>query len=183
MREIAPTFFGDLSVVLKHFLLLEVCKITDKASPDREAGDVKETKNGLRYNHTIDFLLKRCTPSQAQRLTPLQNSINTFRAKILTTRNKLIAHSDRESNLSDQPLTNLRPAHWKRFWANLDQLVDILNKEIVGTSRRVTDIAMQGTDADSLLTALHREKMLRDQATLSARGDHSPLPDVGPGTR
>jgi AbiU2 len=175
MREIARTFFGDLSVVLKHFLLLEVCKITDEASPDREAREAKEIKNGLRYNHTIDFLLKHCTPSQAQRLAPLRNSINTFRDKILTARNKLIAHSDREANLSDQPLTNVRPADWKRLWANLDQLVDILNKEIIGTSRHITDITMQGTDADSLLTVLHREKILRDQATLRARGDHSPL--------
>jgi AbiU2 len=109
MGATAGMFFGDLNQMLKEYIILQACKITDPAH------DVHNNDN-----HTIAFLLERydfsSDPSISKRLTDLLASIRAFRDKLRSARNKLISHLDRDTILAGRPLGVATDEDWNQFW-------------------------------------------------------------------
>ena len=147
LQSIAPIFFGDINSLLKEHLILQICKITD---PEESKG---------RKNLTVDFLINQSDFSTAadklDKLKKLRNNINTFRAKILPARNKLIGHLDRESVLNGQPLGAADPSEWNQFWLDLQDFLYIMHKHYVDSNGEfyLNDIGYL-SDADNLVIAL-----------------------------
>ena len=146
MSQVAPIFFGDLNAILREYIILAVCKITDPAQDNR--------KND---NHTIDYLIKhydcRADVATAERLDRLCARIEAFRKKLLPARNKLIAHSDRKTIMEGTPLGATEPGEWDQFWHDLDDVVLIIQEKALVERCRITEVAML-SDADSLLRVI-----------------------------
>jgi hypothetical protein len=157
MSRVANIFFGDLSSMLREYIILQVCKITDPAK-DARGND----------NQTIDFLLQHFVgsnsepsersslafevePATMQRLTDLNSKLQDFRRKILPARNKLISHLDRETIRSGAPLGGVPDSEWNEFWSNLQDLVCIIYDKVVGGRFYINTTR---SDADGLLNSL-----------------------------
>ena len=86
MEHTAGIFFFDLYWVLREYLVLQVCKITDPAQDRR--------KNN---NLSITFLLKHYHfDDDTRSLQRLCNRLLSFGDKLRPARDKFISHSDRE---------------------------------------------------------------------------------------
>ena len=127
MRSTAGTFFGDLNQALNEYVILQACKITDSAH-DNRGND----------NHTIAFLLERydfsSDPSISKRLTDLHASMRAFRDKLLSARNKLISHLDRDTILAGRPLGAATDEDWNQFWLDLQDFVCIVHRKVIGST-------------------------------------------------
>jgi hypothetical protein len=92
MSRTAETLFGDLWQVIREYVILQVCKMTDPARDVR--GD---------DNHTVAFLLEHyefsSDPPLKERLTTLRAQLESFGAKLRPARNKLISYADRGARL------------------------------------------------------------------------------------
>jgi hypothetical protein len=148
MNATAPTFFNDLNRVLKEYIILQVCKITDPAQDSRDND-----------NHTIEFLLQHydssLDPTTLDRLNGLRVGMRAFRAKLLPARNKLISHLDRDAILADGPLGVASDAEWNQFWLDLQQFIYILHRKVTGSSFNLNAVARL-SDAGDLLKVLRR---------------------------
>lgn len=146
MSRAAPTFFGDINKLFVEYMILQVCKITDKAQDFR--------KND---NHTIAFLLQHydfsADPATMQRLAQLDDRLQAFRQKLLPARNKLISHSDRDAILAGQALGGAPQSEWDEFWLNLQDIVCIIYEKVFDKPFYINGVAML-SDADGLLKAL-----------------------------
>ncbi len=147
MASAANTFFGDLSMVLTEYLILQVCKITDPAR------DFKKNEN-----HTLALMLEHCDlssdPQTAAQFGRLYDNIQAFSGKLRLARNKLISHSDRLSILASQTLGAATPQEWDQFWLDLQDALCILRQKILGGSPFYLNGVAMLTDADGLLKAL-----------------------------
>jgi len=158
LHKAASIFFGDLHQMLVEYVVLQACKITDPA---------KDIRNN--ENHTVSFLLDhyglRGDAALGPQLLALEKSILDFRKKILPARNKFISHADRDAILAGAPLGATGPGDWNQFWADLDQMVNLIHQKIIGTEMKLSDVAII-SDADGLLKALqsaaHFESLLGD---------------------
>jgi AbiU2 len=148
MGATAGMFFGDLNQMLKEYIILQVCKITDPAH------DVHNNDN-----HTIAFLLERydfsSDPSISKRLTDLLASMRAFRDKLRSARNKLISHLDRDTILAGRPLGVATDEDWNQFWLDLQDFVCIVHRKVIGSSFYLNGVAGR-SDAGDLLKALKR---------------------------
>jgi len=148
MGNTAGMFFGDLNRVLNEYVILQVCKITDPAH------DVYKNDN-----HTIAFLLEHydfsSDPSISKRLTDLHASMRAFRDKLLSARNKLISHLDRDSILAGHPLGAATDQEWGQFWLDLQDFIYIVHRKVIGSSFYLNGEAGR-SDAGDLLKALKR---------------------------
>jgi HEPN superfamily AbiU2-like protein len=148
MEATAGAFFGDLNQVLKEYIILQVCKITDQAQDFRNND-----------NQTIDFLLQHYDfsddPPILERLNQLRADMQAFRAKLLPARNKLISHSDRDSILAGRPLGAASDEEWNQFWVDLQDLINIVHRKVTGSSFYLNGVAGQ-SDAGDLLKVLRR---------------------------
>ncbi len=146
MSRVAPVFFGDINRMLREYIILQVCKITDPAR------DVRKNDN-----HTIAFLLQHydfsTAPATKRRLGQLDALLQAFREKLLPARNKIIAHSDRNTILAGRALGGAPQSEWDEFWRHLQELVCIVHEKVVGTALHINRVAML-SDADGLLKAL-----------------------------
>ncbi len=109
-RALRPYSFGDINRMFREYIILQVCKITDHARNVR--------KND---NHTIAFLLQHYDFSTAletkRRLGQLDVLLQAFREKLLPARNKIIAHSNRNTSWPDALLAERRRANGTSFGA------------------------------------------------------------------
>jgi hypothetical protein len=152
MHRAAPVFFGDLSQMFNRSIILEVCKITDPA------------KMHGNDNLTIAFLLQHYNLNSDRRLTELEARINVFRKKLLPARHKRIAHSDRTAAFSKEALGAAPREDWNQFWLDLQDLVDIIHKKVVGTPFLINGVAML-SDVDGLLKALKHGECFEELAS------------------
>jgi HEPN superfamily AbiU2-like protein len=147
MGATAGMFFGDLNQMLKEYIILRGCKITDPAH------DVHNNDN-----HTIAFLLERydfsSDPSISKRLTDLLASMRAFRDKLRSARNKLISRLDRDTILAGRPLGVATDEDWNQFWLDLQDFVCIVHRKVIGLPFYLNGVAR--SDAGDLLKALKR---------------------------
>jgi hypothetical protein len=145
MWQTANIFFGDLSIVMVEYVILQICKLTDPA------------KLGKYENITAEFLLGHyditAEPQMEQMLQDLNKKIKTFASKLSEARNKRIAHSDRTASLDRRPLGGVPDNEWDEFWVNLRDFVGILHEKFVGSPMDILNVGLL-SDADSLLKAL-----------------------------
>lgn len=143
----APVFFGDLSQLLKEYLILQVCRLTD---PEEMRGD---------KNLTVSFVEKNAdfskSSNEGARLKALSTSIHAFRQLILSARHKYISHHDRASVLDGKPLGAASQEAWDQFWRDLREFVQIVHGRYVRPQGGLDIDEIHGlTDADGLVRML-----------------------------
>lgn len=156
----AGIFFGDLSPVLREYVILQVCKITDPAQDSRNND-----------NHTVEFLLQHydfsAEPETKARLCALSKRLHAFREKLLPARNKLISHRDRNAIRAGLPLGAASEAEWNEFWIDLKTLVSTIHQKVLGIPFNIDEVGML-SDVDGLLKALRHascfHELVKDQS-------------------
>lgn len=106
MEKTACRFFMDLNEIMHHYLLLECAKITD---PSKTFGHDNFTIKGMIEN--IDWLC-----DTKAKLNLLDAQADNFRKYILDPRNKLVAHLDRKSVLSEKNWAGFRQVKTNGLW-------------------------------------------------------------------
>jgi hypothetical protein len=164
METIAPSIFEDLAQVLKEYLIIAACRITDPANDGH--------KN---ENFTVEMFVNSfaSAPATLKQLDELHKRMQKLREKILPARNKLAAHADRDAIRGGKPLGHASFEEWEDFWSTLQDFVRILNEKMIGKPFEIDPGGVLG-DAESLLKALkqsgHFETLLEgdDQAVADA---------------
>jgi len=123
MKRTAPSFFADLNRILHSYLLLELAKITDPAT------------SGRPENFTVDNLIKSILwPQDVQKkLRSLREKAKAFRCHILSARNKLLAHMDKEVFLTDTILGGFPEGEDELFLRNLEEICNITHEVCFGS--------------------------------------------------
>ena len=123
MKKTAISFFGDIGRIILGHLLLEFAKITDRA------------KTGGKENFTIDDLIESIEwpPDTREELEVLRNKTKSFRDYILPARNKLLAHTDKETFLADGTLGKFPEGEDEVFLETLQKVCDVTHKDCFGT--------------------------------------------------
>jgi hypothetical protein len=168
LKIVAPTFFGDLNLILREHLILQICKITD---PEQSQGN---------KNLTVKFLINNsdfsAAPLQLDKLKQLSDSMHAFREKIVPARNKFIGHLDRHSVHDGKALGAADKKEWNQFWLDLQDFVHILDKRYINPNSHfyLNDVAML-SDADTLIRALKQStyfnELIKDQTIGRKCGD------------
>jgi hypothetical protein len=157
LARVAPIFFGDLSAMLKEHIIMNACKITDPARTRKS------------HNQTTNFFIEHCDfsadPERGQAVSRLSEQMNVFRQRLEPARNKIIAHSDRDTILAQVNLGQASMAEWRLFWQNLQDFLRYLHEFFFAEPFYLTDVAML-TDADSLTRVLSIGLAARDGAHL-----------------
>jgi AbiU2 len=155
MEAIAPLFFEDMGKVLREFLVIAACRITDPAA-DRRGNQ----------NFTVEWFTNNFPRDSEtfKQLDALRQRMNKLRVKILPARNKLGAHADRAVILKGEPLGAASWKEWDEFWSALQDFVRILNEKTTGKPFEIDAGGVRG-DAETLLKALfnsqHFETLLK----------------------
>ena len=146
MSRTAEVLFGDLWQVIREYMILQVCKMTDPAR-DGRGND----------NHTVAFLLEHydfsSDPALNGRLTTLRAKLESFGAKLRPARNKLISHADRGARLAANPLGGVAQDDWNWFWLDLQDFICLVHLKVIGAPFYLNGVAAL-TDAHGLLKAL-----------------------------
>jgi AbiU2 len=144
MEAIAPSIFEDLAQVLREYLIIAACRVTDAANDGR--------KN---ENFTVEMFVNSfaADPVTFKQLNELHQRMQKLRHKILPARNKLAAHADRDAIRAGKPLGQASFEEWDDFWSALQSFVRILNRKIIGKPLEIDAGGVLG-DAESMLKAL-----------------------------
>jgi hypothetical protein len=146
MSRTAGILFGDLWQVIREYVILQVCKMTDPAR------DVRGNDN-----HTVAFLVEHydfgSDTALKDRLTILRAQLESFGAKLRPARNKLISHADRGARLAGDPLGGVAEGDWNQFWLDLQDFVCLIHQNVRGGPFYLNGVAGL-TDAHGLLKAL-----------------------------
>jgi len=122
MEKIAPSFFTHLNTVLQNYLLLEFAKISD---PEKSFGNENFTVDNLIFS--IDW------PQDIKdRLAAQNNIIKNFRNYIKNARNKLLAHSDKETFLAQKQLGEFPKGKDEDFLKALEEICNIAHEACFG---------------------------------------------------
>lgn len=118
MEKTARSFFEDINVIFINYLLLEFAKITD---PAKTCGE---------ENFTIDNIIESiCWPPEVeQKLKDVNGEIKKFRVYIKKARNKLLAHRDKKTILSDEILGEFPEGEGEHFLSNLEEICNITHE-------------------------------------------------------
>jgi hypothetical protein len=149
LQRTAPFLFGDISLVLREYIPLQVCKLTD---PEKDVhGNV---------SLTIEFFLNNSdfsgAPAKSFRLRELSGKIHAFRKHLKPARNKIVTHFDRKTAWAGKPLGGVDNDAWNDFWLDLQSFVGILCERYLGET---LDINVGDTDAERLVQSLKRKSL------------------------
>jgi hypothetical protein len=72
---------------------------------------------------------------------------------VVSARNKLISHADRNAIRAGIPLGAASDSDWDNFWLDLQDLVCVIHEKVFGAPFHINSVAML-SDADGLLRAL-----------------------------
>ncbi|MBN1795681.1 MAG: hypothetical protein JW804_03330 [Sedimentisphaerales bacterium] len=114
LNKTARTFFSYIQLILIDYIFLNICKLTDSAY-SRKGG-----------NLTIKYILEQID-SEIQKhlgLKKLSDRIHKFRDKIEPARNKIIAHFDVKTTISNQTLGVVSKDDNEQFWKDLQEFVN-----------------------------------------------------------
>ncbi len=148
LEEIALSFFSDLNKILKEYLTLEFCKITD---PPQSLG-------GKNSNVTVDYFVEKlkdtgiCDNSE---LKKYQEELKNFTEQLKEARHKRIAHLDYEMNVErgNESLGAFEEGLEKIFLKNLWDFCNYLSEKIDGHIRGEFSPVQRG-DVQDLLDIL-----------------------------
>jgi hypothetical protein len=143
LRQVAPSLFEDLNIVLVESIVLHVCRLTD---PARSGGHVNLTTNALLEEYEWPSSLRA-------RLEDLNSSMNKFRKDLVDARRKIIAHIDRDVLLSGTALGGFSPGAERRFFEDLQEFLDLAHGHCAGAPFPLLEAAIPG-NADDLVRAL-----------------------------
>ncbi|MBL4665435.1 MAG: hypothetical protein JKY23_05760 [Nitrospinaceae bacterium] len=125
-EKISHQFFWDLNHILRAYSNLQICSLTDPAFTVVK----KEKKENLTINNlleTIDW------PTEIKdQLDGKANQLNTFREKIVSARNKIIAHADCEAHFTGETLGGFVEGEDKEFFKVLGDAVNIMHEHLIG---------------------------------------------------
>lgn len=138
MERTAASFFNNLNTMLHNYLLLEFIKITDPAkSKDKE-------------NFTVDNLVVSIDwPRKTrEKLSLLSDKTKDFRSRILDARNKLLAHTDKETFLAERTLGAFPEGKDEVFLKALQEVCDVAHEACFGSIFGQMRLAMPGDVID-----------------------------------
>jgi hypothetical protein len=123
--RLAPICLGDIARVLKEYLILQVCKLTDRGK-DHHGNE----------NISIEFFKERVnvliTPQKLRSLNELAERLCAFGTKLKPARDKIISHFDRQTTHRGKALGGVDADEWNRFWGDLQEFVKILGERCLG---------------------------------------------------
>lgn len=129
MAESASSVFGCFQVVLHKQLLLEISKITDPATVHN---------NHKKENFTVANLVESIEwpKCEQEQLDFLEEETKKISDSNKVSRNKLLAHSDKQAVLENRPIDGFPEGEIEGFLKTLQSICDITHKvcfgEIVG---------------------------------------------------
>lgn len=116
LQDTASDFFRDLNVILINYYLLEIAKFTDPA------------KSRKRENLTTSNLIESIDwpPDCLKKLEKLNIIVQAFRNYIKLARNRLLAHRDKETVLSDKTLGAFPEGEDKKALDALERMCNVM---------------------------------------------------------
>lgn len=123
MEKTASAFFDDLNAILQNYLLLEFVKITDPS------------KSRQNENFTVDNLVESIdwSPEIREKLRLLSERTKSFRNHLLEARNKLLAHTDKDTVLAEKALGGFPEGEDEEFLKALEEICDIAHEACFGS--------------------------------------------------
>lgn len=132
LEEVAAVFFSDLNIILKHFIVLQICKLTDP-----KGGSSKS-------NLTTEYLLHlEWNPETKKVLEQSIAILRKFREKIVPARSKLVAHTDVTARLNTEGMGSFTKEEEDEFWQALQQFVTASHTEVFGDDFEI-EVPMMG---------------------------------------
>lgn len=157
LNETALVFFGDLNAILQEYVLLQICKLTDRA--ESYVPTVKHKVPNLTVEH-LNALLKvegLLTPE----IEAAASGLAHYRTFVEPSRNKLISHLDKTTVLG----SNVFGAHSKKevssFFENLQRYCDSVGEAVLEGPLDFRTTSGPG-DVRDLLRHLNNGKYLHD---------------------
>ncbi|NIA06669.1 MAG: hypothetical protein GWP14_03375 [Actinobacteria bacterium] len=122
LEKKAHNFFYDLQGILIHYILLNICKLTDPAHL------------GPSGNLTIKYILEQIEPTIRDKLglDDLSDEIHKFRDYIIDARHKLIVHLDVDTIRANKILGAFPESEYEKFWVNLQEFVNKIYNYYLG---------------------------------------------------
>ncbi len=144
LEKIASTFFSDLHMIMKGYLLAQICKLTDPA------------KTSGNFNLTTNYLIEYLPWPQnvKEELQSISLKLNSFRKYIVDARNKILAHNDLNTIIEDNTLGAFPVGEEKAFWDNLQSFVNVAYGHYFGGIFPIDTTAI--ADADDLIEELKK---------------------------
>lgn len=135
MEQIAKPFFLEINRILINYLLLEMAKITDPAT----------STNKKLENFTVENILESIEwpKSVADELKQLNINVVEFRKYIEKARNKILAHFDKNTFLSETTLGTFPLGEDNKFIKTLEKMTNIIHQACCG--ERYGEIVVTGT--------------------------------------
>lgn len=136
MEMTAPSFFADLNTILHNYLLLEFAKVTDPAESGKKGKE----------NFTVDNLVVSISwpPGIQERLGSLSDRTKVFRRHILEARNKLLAHTDKETFLAERTLGGFPEGEDEVYLETLEEICDVTHEACFGRIFGFMNLTMAG---------------------------------------
>ncbi len=126
MEQTAHVFFLDMMKVLHGYLLLEFAKITDKPkSRNHENFTVTNLIHSNRSMFAKNVFEKLCL---------LNKEINSFRKLIDSVRDKYLAHSDKNTRISEPTLGKFPEKEDDKFIHTLQEIASIMHEACFGSN-------------------------------------------------
>jgi hypothetical protein len=157
-EEVAINFFHDLQGILIEYLILSICKLTD---PPHFRND---------DNLTVKYILENIAPDviQSLGLNILSDKIHVFRDYIISARNKIIAHPDKETLLTQKTLGAFPEDEIKKFWDALQEFVNKVHEHYLGGIMPLDAFNPKGANdvVEALKKAVHYDEYFNDKLGL-----------------
>ncbi len=119
----ANTFFYDLSEIIRSYLLIQFCRLTDR-----------EMTQG-HYNLTIKYLVKNIPwPSNIKKeLNSISDKLHKFRSHIIDARNKILSHIDLDTTRTKGVLGWFPKGEDVEFLNLMAEFCDCMHRTCFGT--------------------------------------------------
>lgn len=151
LGDVAATFFSEIAEIMHRDFILQACKLMDPASANRQGNVLENITINL-----IDEQLEVCG-SSSQEIKDLSRDLLKFGKKIKSARNKRIAHSDREHQVSNITLGVTSEEELDGFLRNIQRYCDEVG---IAVNLGPLDFTCSGCKGDvlDLLTYLRRRE-------------------------
>ena len=149
MEKTAKAFFLDFNEIIVSCLLLEFAKITDR--------ECSKTREGERENCTVNNLINVVDwpDNTKKRLEELKKETESFHSLIEPARNRLLAHYDKESFLSNAVLGTFTSDEGIKFVKALEEICNITHQACFGSIVGDIVVSMPG-DVQELKETLRK---------------------------
>ena len=156
MEQTAISFFRDINKILIKYFILETAKITDPA-----------VTNNKYENFTIANMLETINwpESIASDLNRLNIVVEDFRKNIKEARDKLLAHYDKNTFMSDKVLGTFPKGDDEKFIKALEEMCNVLHQASFDTIFGDISVGMAGDVLDlkkTLKRAVAFEKLFKE---------------------